>query len=710
GRTASLLWLTPERLRIEQEIRKMQRAVEQSPATVVITDPNGTIEYVNSRFLQTTGYGAGEVIGQNPRILKSGDKGPEEYAELWATILAGQEWRGEFLNRRKDGSLYWEAAIISPIRDERGVVTNFMGIKEDITDRKKMEADLIHARAKAELDAAEEKILEGLLRLSLARVPMQEFLNRVIDTLVDEVPWLKVLPKGGIFLTSDKGNGKQLNLIASHELDAEILNSCAAVEFGSCLCGRVAESRKLLHDGHVGSDHDIAFDGMEPHGHYVVPIVHGDAVLGVLVLYLPDGHARNPDEEQFLRRAADVLSIGISRRYAAAELERAKEIAEAANQAKSSFLSSMSHELRTPLNAILGFAQVMQFNPGEPLTEKQKGSIEQIMKGGEHLLNLINEVLDLSKIETGEFKPDFEDFLPAKSIDQCLVMTQAMAQKYGVAVRMDGDAADLPYIRADRMRFEQVLLNLLSNAVKYNHAGGSVILSFRRRDEDRLRIAITDTGPGIARDVQDQVFMPFRRLGRESGAIEGTGIGLYITKDLVELMNGRIGFDSTPGEGTTFWVEFPVVGKASDPVARAAAALDDSPFKPVAAPSERVHTVLYVEANPANAEVMKHLFAMMDGVELRLAQDAELGIAMAQGDPPDLILMDINLPGMNGIEATRVLKESGNTAGIPVFAVSAEAMQNTIDKAMAMGFADYITKPINLAEVADKVRKALGLA
>ena len=359
------------------EVSKLSRAIEQSSSAVIITDVNGNIEYVNPGFTQITGYTPEEAIGKNPSILKSDAQKPEFYEEMWRTLLSGNEWQGEFFNKRKNEELYWELASISPIKNEEGVTTNYIAVKEDITERKQ------------------------------------------------------------------------------------------------------AESR----------------------------------------------------------------------------LKVAMEEAHRANKAKSVFLSSMSHELRTPMNAVLGFAQLLYSDDDEPLSETQKEDVAHILKSGNHLLELINEVLDLSGIESGKVQISLEEIEIDTIINEVITTVGPIAQENKITINYR-IKCDEQYIMADRMRLNQVLINLLSNAIKYNKADGSVTISCESSNADMIRINIEDTGPGIAEENHDTLFEPFNRLGAETLNIEGTGVGLTITKKLVEMMDGRIGVGSVVGKGTRFQVDF----------------------------------------------------------------------------------------------------------------------------------------------------------
>jgi signal transduction histidine kinase len=389
----------------------------------------------------------------------------------------------------------------------------------------------------------------------------------------------------------------------------------------------------------------------------------------------------------------------------AAELQQEREISEAANRAKSDFLSSMSHELRTPLNAIIGFGQVLQTGYERPLAEGQAIAVDHILKGGYHLLDLINDVLDLAKIESGQMEMVPVPLRLEQVVPSCISMAQSMAKKYHVSVKGDIDYDAMPRFMGDDIRIRQVLLNLLSNAVKYNRSGGTVAVTSILLPGDWMRISITDTGMGISPAKRNKLFTPFDRLGAEASDIEGTGIGLTLTRDIVERMGGRIGFNSDEGRGSTFWLEFPVV-QGDEVVGKEQRA--EPLIEPTSAGDASLRTVLYIEDNPANLHLMRAILAQAKGLHLISAHNAELGLVAAETEGPDIILMDINLPGMNGIEALRMLRQQEATRGIPVIAVSAAAMQHDIDKAMTAGFDAYLTKPIDVAGCLATIREHIG--
>ena len=386
----------------------------------------------------------------------------------------------------------------------------------------------------------------------------------------------------------------------------------------------------------------------------------------------------------------------------AEKLHRAIDEANRANEAKSLFLSSMSHELRTPMNSILGFAQVLKNDPHVTLADTQRQSVELILSSGNHLLELINDILDLSRIETGKLSISSEIILVDSVMEEVIAIIISIAAKYGVTI-IDKFAQSGVYIIADRTRLKQVMTNLLTNAVKYNRKNGSVIVSYELRDNDMLRIKVEDTGYGIPEDKLGLLFQPFNRLGKELTNIEGTGIGLTITRRLVELMDGHIGIESVVEKGSTFYVDFkrvqkPVVGMVdTTPMQESQKIID-----------HKNRTILYVEDNPANLVLVQSILKRRPHIELLSAVTAETGIELARAKRPDVILMDINLPGMSGYEALQILRNGDETKKIPVVAISANAMLNDLEKGKVAGFFNYITKPISVnhfLQVMDDVLK-----
>lgn len=388
------------------------------------------------------------------------------------------------------------------------------------------------------------------------------------------------------------------------------------------------------------------------------------------------------------------------------QLALAKQEAERANHAKSEFLASMSHELRTPMNAILGFTQLLLENPLESLSEQQRQSAEFILRGGHQLLELINQALDLNKIETGRFDLEPEEFSPSELFVECAELLEAAAEKRNIVLTQSADCGATLF--ADRARLRQVLLNLMTNAIKYNVEGGSVILGCADLPDDRVRLFVTDTGRGIPAEKADGLFEPFNRLGLETQEIDGTGIGLTITKKLIEAMGGIIGFESEVAVGSKFWVDLP---------ARQLVELDTggdpNSTEPYDVPADtggataKPGLVLYIEDNPANLRLMEMIFSRLDGLTLISAPNAEIGLEIAAGQQPDVVLMDINLPGIDGYQALSAIHSDNRTMDIPVIAVSASAMPKEIEKGQQAGFRNYLTKPILIDELVSSINACL---
>jgi signal transduction histidine kinase/response regulator RpfG family c-di-GMP phosphodiesterase len=386
------------------------------------------------------------------------------------------------------------------------------------------------------------------------------------------------------------------------------------------------------------------------------------------------------------------------------DLVAAVAVADKASRAKSDFLSSMSHELRTPLNAILGFAQLMELDTPAS-SEQQLGRISQISRAGWHLLNLINEILDLTKIESGEIAYSMEPVHLGKILHECQTMLGPKAKQHDIATCFTPVDMDL-FVLADSTRLKQVLINLLTNAIKYNRPQGMVEVLCSQRPNKRVRVSIRDTGLGLSPGQQVQLFQAFNRLGQEAGVVEGTGIGLVVAKQLVELMGGTIGVRSTVGEGSVFWVEL-------DSADGKQLSLEDSDLKlssPAVAQTGPQRTLLYVEDSLTNMQLMQQIIERHPKIRLLTAGNGPAGIELARSALPDVILMDINLPGINGFEILKLLRDDVLTAHIPAMAISANAMESDIKKGLEAGFLRYLTKPIKVDEMMLALNAALDIS
>jgi PAS domain S-box-containing protein len=378
---------------------------------------------------------------------------------------------------------------------------------------------------------------------------------------------------------------------------------------------------------------------------------------------------------------------------------QATEIAEAANRSKSEFLSRMSHELRTPLNAVIGFAQLLGM---DDLNEEQHDGVRQIIRGGEHLLGLINEVLDIARIETGRLSVSIEPVRVDEVVNDAIDLVRPLANARSITFPTRVGGACLCHVQGDRQRLKQVLLNLLGNAVKYNRDRGRVELGCQNMPNGRIRISVTDSGPGIAPDKLALVFTPFERLDAEKSAVEGTGLGLALARGLVDAMGGELGVDSVVGKGTTFWVEL-------DMVATPLAVLDSSqPDEPFDATRPQARTVLYIEDNLSNVRLVERILARRAHIRTIVAMQGELGVELAREHRPDLVLLDLNLPDINGEEVLARLRSEPSNRDVPVVIVSADATTRQIERLLSSGATAYLTKPLVVEQFLRIIDEHLG--
>jgi PAS domain S-box-containing protein len=650
--------LLPLMLRYRRQmLREGQRAIRLNSvldrhAIVSVADRKGVITYVNSLFCEVSGYSRGELIGQNHRIVKSDEHGPEVFNDMWRTITRGEIWSGDVCNRRKDGGRYWVHATIKPFMGADGKIEEYVSIRTEITAQKALERTL--EKQYNHLNTILENLGEGVYTLDVdGKVT---YLNPAGERLL------------GWTLGELVGRGMH-RLTHHHRAD------------GSPLSGAECPIYLALREGQVfRSNEELLFrkDGTPmPVKMVSAPLMAREVMVGSVAVF--DDIAEQREMQ--------------------ASLVAAKDAAEQANEAKSNFLSSMSHELRTPMNAILGFAQMLESDPA--LNEDQHDSVHEILKGGRHLLDLINEVLDLAKIESGRLEVSLEPVLLAQVIEDCRQFIQPLAMKRSISLTLESLSGVA--IRADRVRIKQVLLNLLSNAVKYNRAGGDIRLGVTPRANDRWRVSVTDTGDGIPPARLAELFQPFNRLDAELSSVEGTGIGLTITKKLVELMDGVIGVDSQVGVGSVFWVDLPNA-ECADPVkggGHAGAAQTLAELKQC--------QVLCVDDNPVNLKLIAQMLGRRGGLVLHSAHTPELGLELALAHRPDLILLDINMPGMDGFQVLKIMQADARLKTIPVIAVTANAMPRDIERGRAAGFADYVTKPLEFASFNRIIDSYLGL-
>jgi len=647
----------------------------------IATDANGVIQIFNVGAERMLGFTAAEVMD---KITPADISDPQELiaratalsVEHSTPITPGFEAlvfkasRGiediyELTYIRKDGSRFPAVVSVTALRDAQNAIIGYLLIGTDNTARKRVEA--------------EQRKLDQRLR------DQQFYTRSLIESNIDA---LMTTDPSGIISDVNKQMETLTGCTRDELIGAPFKNYFTDPE-------RAEAGIKLVLSGNKVTNYELtarARDGKETVVSYNATTFHDrDRTLqGVFAA------ARDVTERRILDQALQETNVA---------LESARLTAEKANLAKSDFLSSMSHELRSPLNAILGFAQLIESGSPAP-TAAQKDSVDQILQAGWYLLDLINEILDLALIESGKLSLSPEPVSLNDVLGDCQAMIEPQAQKSGI--RVSFPHFDAPcFVKADRTRTKQIFINLLSNAIKYNRAGGTVEVTYQAVTSSRVRISVHDSGAGLSPEKLAQLFQPFNRLGQESGNEEGTGIGLVVSKRLVELMEGEIGAESEVGVGSVFWIEL----NATEAPQLASVAVE-----PVDSPPLRAHgdaplrTLLCVEDNPANLLLVEKLLERRPDIRLLSARDGDQGIEMARRARPDVILMDINLPGINGIQAMKVLAEAAATAHIPVIALSANAMPRDIEKGLEAGFFRYLTKPIKVGEFMDTLDEALALA
>jgi PAS domain S-box-containing protein len=772
-----------ERRHSEEKLRKLSMAVEQNPLSIVITNLEGNIEYANSSTFKVTGYEPHELMGKNPRILKSGFTLASDHDELWRKITHGESWQGLLHNRKKNGELYTEKAIIGPIVDEKGKATHYLAIKEDITEKIQIEQNLATSEERFrqvaeqsqtviwEVDLAgmytyvnpvatrvfgysPEELVGHKYFYDLYPEDLKEVYKKEAVALITEKITLRdfenpVQRKDGTIIwvstngtpiynkshevvgyrgsDSDiterkfaekqiKEQNERLNAIISANPDlifiltkdgvilAHYANSKEDLMFppekiaGLTLKDVFGEEKSKIHYKNLiechefqqfrSYDYDLVFNDKQDYYEARMVPMTDHRILAFI---------RNISDKVRAELGLIELNMLLEERVIerTQELEEARKEAESANMAKSEFLSRMSHELRTPMNSILGFAQLLEM--GE-LSERQTRSIAQILKSGRHLLDLINEILDIAKIDAGKISISLEPVQIRPVIHEMIETVSPLSLKKNIHIHLMEDCGQFDnYIMADQQRMKQILLNLINNAIKYNHPNGNVWIGCKslvnEAGEDVVGIFIRDDGFGINAGDLDRIFNPFERVNSAHMEIEGTGLGLAVVKKLVDVMHGTIQVESELGKGSTFSVCFK----------RATIDLIESDYlatlhlrqqEAVAAPSAKI---LYVEDNLANLELIQQvlkqnrplytMFSTMYGMQaLQLTKEYQ----------PNLILLDVNLPDIHGSEVIKQLKRNEATKDVPIIVISADAIPEHVNKLTALGAVAYLTKPIDI--------------
>ncbi len=632
--------------------------VDSAPDAMVVIGRDGVIRLVNRRTEELFGYDRSELIGKEVEVLvpKRFRGGHVLHRQGYVrdpkvrSMGSGLDLYG----LRKNNTEFPVEISLSPLKgDDEGLVSSSI---RDITDRRMAEAS---ARLSSDrLLSAVESIQDGL-----------------------------GLYDGNDRLVMCNSTYRQL-------LTTSVSGPVAGLTFADVVDAALAASL-------------IEVDAESPSEFRARILAYHYNPVGAFDFRLRDGRILRKTDRRTLEGGIVGTIADVTEDVAlASERRRAQTLAEAANAAKSEFLSSMSHELRTPLNSILGFTQLLQIDKKTPLSERQKEKLEHVMKGGEHLLRLIDDILDLSRIEAGRVMVSPEPVNVAQVLSEVKTTLDPMAARASIALEVSVSSEPALEIIADRTRFSQILINFGSNAIKYGKAGGSVRFTALRASSSMVRVSVRDDGIGIPLDKQDRIFQPFQRAGQEAGPIQGTGIGLTITKRLAELMQGSVGFASTPASGSEFWVDLPLHEAKAAPAADAAERqVAGSTLK---GETGRRYTIVYIEDNPSNIAFMQDLVGELERVVLVTAPTAEVGIELVRARLPDVVLMDINLPGMSGYDATHKLHEWPETKHIPVIALTAAAMAGDRKRLQDAGFYKYLTKPVRVPELIATLEELLG--
>lgn len=626
-----------EQKQVQDQLMKLSQAVEQSPASVVLTSINGTIEYVNPKFSSVTGYTRDEVLGKNPRILKSGHQSKEFYKELWDTISSGKEWMGEFHNRKKNGELYWELARISPIKNEEGVIINYLATKEDITDLMQAEKNY---------------------RLSIDQSPI------------------------GIRIVNQQGKTVYANqaFLAIYEYTSlsEYVNTPAKVRYTEQSYLEHTERKKIRKEGGEANEYEISIRRLSGEIRYI-------KVWWKEVLW---------DREKHFQ----VINQDITKeKILYNDLVNAKNKAEESDRLKSAFLANMSHEIRTPMNGIMGFAELLK----EPdLTgDQQRMYIDLINKSGQRMLNILKDLIDISKIEAGVMEVHLSEINVNEQFEfiHHFFLSEATAKGLQFKVRNLPDEKNIS-LTTDKEKLYAVLTNLVKNAIKFT-ARGEIEMGCVHKDS-YLEFFVSDTGIGIAANRHQAVFERFVQADIEDKmAYQGAGLGLTISKNYVEMLGGKIWLESTEGVGTTFYFTLPVTFGA--PLAQTEAIQSH----PVNRSETRKLKILIVEDDEVSMMLLKKSIAPLSK-ELLFASNGVDAIQKCRDNSDiDLILMDIRMPVMGGYEATRQIRQFNPK--VIIIAQTAFGLSGDREKARKAGCDDYVSKPINIAELKSKIESLL---
>jgi PAS domain S-box-containing protein len=712
---------------------ELQKMALDEHAIVSIADAEGNITYVNKKFCQVSGYTEAELLGRNHRIVRSNEHSPEFYRDLWMTISVGDVWSGIIKNRKKGGGDYWVESTIVPQLNDEGLPVKYVSIRTEISatkmsehamrqllvdateTRERLEAQAaelvlmseIQAEDKSKLDVAvrqyakqaeEEQALSQLLKVAIHAEDefkdVTAFLEKSLEVLLSETPWLDVTSTGMIFFPKTGGSESSLVERASINFTSELSTMFDNIKPGRFPWEQVALTRNSRYSRCVDEWPDMQAASMRHHGLYNIPLLNDSNLVGVLTLYLGREHESTESDIDFLHRVASCLVLGTLLRRHMSELEISSRLAQQATVAKSQFLASMSHEIRTPLNGVMGMLRLMA---NTRLDGAQSDYVATALKSADQLLTLLNDILDLSKAESGKMEYQLQPVNVEQVASETVQLFSPSASEKSLTLGSLIDDQLPKYVLSDPLRLKQVLNNLVGNAIKFT-SFGNVTLSVRyegNATEGRIILDVQDSGIGLSAVAQRKIFAPFQQAdGSTTREYGGTGLGLSICKKLAEGLNGSICVSSIEGQGSTFSVTLPVqvTSNIADDFLAVAAPASQSGLGTTADSDLRI---LVADDNAMNRQVVS-LMLNSHWQAIELVENGEEALHALEREEFDLILMDIQMPIMDGISATKHIRECGKPYGdIPIIALTANAMSGDRAMYLAAGMNAYVSKPID---------------